>query len=189
MLFPGSIIPTHDDRTIFVRVCTKVVERRGGGGTATHFQRVVAVDVGTGRQREVVAVPSPQSFESLAMTPDGRTLAAVVVDNRDEGDSRRRLVRFGMDGSNYRELYVTPTAQGRMDDLSWALGGSEIRWCEASSPTERCQYMKIDAGGGTPEVLPGLLSPDGSHAITVPRATATSSELWAIDSFLPKTAR
>lgn len=148
---------------------------------------LVAVDPATGEQ--TVLWKSPFGFHyvyvplRLALSPDGRTLAAVLP----EGASTSHLIRINTDGSGYQLLY---SAKGNAaggaalsrSGLAWADHGKALLFLEGSSTGQR--LMRLAATGGTPEFM-GLtmgsgdvifdVSPDGTRLALSPGEPILSS--------------
>jgi hypothetical protein len=178
----GSLLVSTDERTLLVVPCSRV-ERNENGSETAYSHRIVAIDVTTGEQRDVLVVPNTQWIGRAGLAPDGRTLAVLVTGTQ---PARQALVRVGVDGTGYRELHVFLHRDGGYisnDSLSWAASGAGIRWCEALSLNARCRPMEIDADGrGGVREVPApderLYSPDGLHAITVPQIRNTARGRW-----------
>ena len=177
-----SLSVSADERTLFVLPCSRV-ERRESGSETAYFRRVVAVDVMTGEQRDVLVLPDTQWIGQVRLAPDGRTLAVLVTGSQ---PARQTVVRVGVDGTGDRELHVYVHRNGGYisnDSLSWTADGAAIRWCEAVSLNAACRPVEIDAEGRggvreAPAPDRGVQSPDGLHVITIAPNRGTLRGLW-----------
>jgi Tol biopolymer transport system component len=137
---------------------------------------IVSMNLADGEQKRMWSSPFPSDTESdvplrLALSPDGRMFAVVLTDLK-----KVHLVRVGVDGSGYREIYsvekssngATPSRSG----LAWTKDSQSILFMDAGKAEQR--LMRISADGGKPEFT-GLtvgrtdavfdLSPDGRQIV------------------------
>jgi hypothetical protein len=153
---------------------------------------IQAIDLPTGRERQVFGAPGPNDIGALALSPNGQTLAFAM--------ERRVAGLVGVDGAGFRELpaagirQVAWTRDGRAI-LYEAFGASALG---AGGPSDR-KLMRLPVEGGTPEFtgveLEGVfsLTSDGTRLV-FSRSRGTLSrqrrvEVWALDNLLAKPAR
>jgi Tol biopolymer transport system component len=190
---------SKDDRTLYV------AKRDAPKGP---FTQIVAVDIATGTERRVAALPAGITFDpEIVVSPDTTTLAVgAVVGQVWQSDGRIYTVK--VDGTDFRDV-----GGGGLPGF-W--GGNPLRWVpdgrsllfRAFDTDGDWQIMRIPARGGAVEpesvsyatVAPlvpeirmvrsnfnGLdVSPDGSRVV-VSTLVAPKFEVWAID--LPPLAR
>jgi Tol biopolymer transport system component len=152
------------------------------------FNRVVAVDVGTGQRQQVFSLPRSGSIMGVHLSPDGRSLLLSIED----GAARtKHLARVSVDGTEYREL--VNGAAGFYIGVAWAPDSRGVLFSRRVGNSNDWQVMRIPAEGGTP-VFTGLaardqerllikLNHDGSRLAF--SSTETVRELWALDNLLP----
>jgi Tol biopolymer transport system component len=158
-----------DNKTLYMRLCGN--------------QRIIAMDVLTGQQRDIFAVQSPNALGRFNLSPDGRTLAVAISNSSDKSV---RLARVRVDGTDYRELYTLPT--GSLNPLAWTSDGTAVLLYTGA------RLMRVPADGGSPEDLwtsdgtPVLstypaakVSPDALRIIA-PTQRNFSQELWALSN-------
>jgi Tol biopolymer transport system component len=180
------------------------------GDTGQEMDRITALDLVTGQRREVFRLPmeadnvpnAAQNF-SLAISPDGRTLAFMVFDRK---LNRTRLATVGTDGQGYRELTEPVHARNIRTKLIWSRDGESIYFTISAEPpgvgsadSDRHRIMRVSARGGVPQStgieVDGLerfdVSPDGSRiTYSSLRPEGAGQLLWALDiSRLMKPAR
>jgi Tol biopolymer transport system component len=170
-----SLFP--DERTLYVRVC----ENNDGP-----CLRISAVDLVSGRQRPILNVRNSERLFDFKLSPDGKTLAAVV-----DGEGGRQLYQVEVDGELDRKLPAS--LPGDATKIIWIPDGSGfIVYGSVGSLTK-----KISATGVNPEVIRTTsrsrildLSPDGS-SVAVGFNEYFSPSLWALDNVVPflKTAK
>jgi Tol biopolymer transport system component len=153
---------------------------------------IQAVDLATGRERQVFIAPGPNNVQALALSPDGRTLAFPL--------ERRTVGLVGVDGAGFREF---PAAGIRQ--VAWSRDGRAILFeafaettTGAGGPIDR-KLMRLPVDGGMPEFtgvdLEGVfsLTSDGTRLVfTRSRSTGGFQrrvEVWALDNLLAKPAR
>ena len=147
------------------------------------LQRIVKFELGTGKAVQTTDLPGGATIFALALSPDNRTLAMW---------SPQHVARIGLDGSGYRELYVTP-AENR---YSTRVGTGGVAWTSDSRTilyqsrhNDSWQIMRISSESGQPEFtgleVDGLIigggidvSPDGRHFAY--SSTKRLVELWSI---------
>ncbi len=114
-----------------------------------------------------VNLPRAAQEWTLAMSPDGKTIAMTHYDPQAE---MARLATVGTDGQNYRVLTSFPSASLR-NKLAWTADGRTIFYATRESGPHR--VMRIPSSGGDPEFtgieVQGLdafdVSPDGARVI------------------------
>jgi Tol biopolymer transport system component len=147
--------------------------------------RIVAVDLTSGQERQILELPDSYQCSAITLSPDGRTLAIVKARQRGTGPHQLGLVR--VDDGDYRELHEYTTTW-RADRLEWSENGRSLLFAL------RERVMRISIDGGAPEFT-GLsvdnsptstfdLSPDGSRLAFGRAAFVETSGLLAIDNLL-----
>jgi Tol biopolymer transport system component len=163
--------------------------------TTNAWDRIVAIDLATQQQREVVILPgTPDTLPrpgqiAIALSPDSRTLAIATV-NPKTNETRKGLV--DVNGGKYRELYGPYRASNTNDKLAWTKDGRAILFAtNEGNVNGDWKIMRIGVEGGKPEST-GLtvkalsnfdLSPDGSRIVLGTLATGSNSvEVVAMDN-------
>jgi Tol biopolymer transport system component len=154
--------------------------------TRSSYTGVVAVDLTNGRRRDVVMVGDGSTVNSVALSPDGRTIAMFVY-----GQQATRLVTLGVDGSRQKDIYVSSKPIANLPDhIQWQADGRSLLFIENG------RVMRIGSQGGTPEFTglamrrpdrghPIALSPDGSRiAFSDGAPWSEAREVWALDNVL-----
>ena len=149
--------------------------------------RIVAIDIKTGQQRQLSTVPGTGGA-GIKLSPDGRTLAIRRFDSQTRNT---HFARMAVDGSSYRELYTAAYSGGQIDHLAWTKDGLGILF--GIGQDDKWRIVRIPAEGGNPEatdfdlsnagaLLNISLSPDGRRLAFSARRNV--QELWAIDNLL-----
>jgi Tol biopolymer transport system component len=181
----GNAAPSPDGRTLYVLA-------RDPANSAVLWDRIVAIDVGSGQEKQTVklaeAVPQTPSFIGFALSPDGQRLAIVAKSPQNRLLSNLAVV--GVDGTGYREIYGGFPAANNNDKVAWSKDGRSILFAANPKPGSRdWRIMRIGIEGGTPEFT-GLLvkdlstfdlSPDGTR-IAFSKTARTTQNYWAIDN-------
>jgi Tol biopolymer transport system component len=143
-----------DDRTLYVRGSLLRDRPVGTARNPVLFDRIVAVDLDTGRQRLVYSVSEPNLIiGDIAVSPDGGTLA---FQNAHPSLENGRISRVNVDGSGYRELVRTRGAP------HWTSDGRAILFAE---PGARRRIMRIPAEGGAPEAIGVTIETDWDFTV------------------------
>jgi serine/threonine-protein kinase len=138
---------SRNGRTLYSMAHDPVHSRTAGP------DRVIAIDVETGRVRFIVALEGPPETlpggggVAIGVDPDGSTLA--IAAGNDRGT---RLIRVGTDGTGYRELYGPYTSDSPYRKLDWSPDGKTIFFSVATpgvTLSSAWRVMGIDAHGGT----------------------------------------
>ena len=162
------------------------------------MDRVVAADLRTGAYRTVFMLPGPEaalprgaSDFTLAISPDGRTLAVEVADPQ----SRRATIwSVGVDGGQRRALctFIAPGNVG--EQLDWTRDGGSLVYTEAGAPPTpggdaSYRVMRMAANGGAP-AFTGVArdwfwtlsaSPDGSRVVFDGVSTGSARDrVWTL---------
>ena len=182
-LGPGAL--SRDEKTLYV-------VRPPEGQTPS---RVVADDLDTNEERVVFSLtqtaPSMRGT-SIAVSPDGRTLALGWVENPPER-TKLHIARVSVDGSGFREVFTRTDHLAGAFYLAWDPDGRSILFDQGQprgAGASPWGVMRVPADGGpatlvtTARSIEGFdLSPDGSrYAYSV---NERSGELWALDNVLP----
>ena len=153
------------------------------------------MDLVSGVQKQILSVQtsaqnpagSRLSVEDLSLSPDGRTLAVMVVSKVPRSGllayDGQQIYRVGIDGDGYRRL--ADSGNPGVSVMSWSNDGS-VLYLEGIKPT----LMNIPRDGNDPEVRPvhprcGFwddqinCSPDGRHMI---KESVDYNELWEMDN-------
>jgi len=181
---PGNPLFSPDGRTLYFRLCDKKCDR------------IVAVDLVTGQQRQVLKVEDPEQISGLTLSPDGRTLASVIGDavwQPGRPPITGQLFRIGVDGSEYHKLGFQ-FSTSNSPTLSWTADGAAVLVLEQRNGVQ--SLTRVPASGGNPAVLQSsvprafALSPDGSR-IAIESTEIINEGVWALDnvSAFLKTAR
>jgi Tol biopolymer transport system component len=173
-----------DDKTLYIPA-------REPGNNSNIWDRIVAVDLASGKERLVFRLP--ETLETLprgtgiTLSPDGRTLALAITNPTTR---ETLLARVGIDGSDYRELYGPYRADAVFDKLVWTKVGGSIVFSTSAEGKNASKIMRIGSEGGNPEFT-GLtiddlstfdISPDGSRIAFSTTATRIVNEMFAIDN-------
>jgi Tol biopolymer transport system component len=157
------------------------------------WDRIVAIDVGTGQERQVVRLPDGLPVNpggiGIALSADGRQLAIAAKSPKDWLSS---VAVVGVDGTGYREIHRGFRAANHNDKVSWGKDGRSILFAENPDRSDRnWRIMRIGVDGGKPEFT-GLavqdlstfdVSPDGSR-IAFSKTARTTLDYWAIDNLM-----
>jgi Tol biopolymer transport system component len=151
---------------------------------------IQAIDLATGRERQLFASPQVTDISGLAVSPDGETLAFT--------ESRQRIGLVGADGAGFRELYTSNGGDANygVGAPVWTRDGRAILFVEGTN--QGGKLMRLSVAGGEPEFT-GLenvrnlfsLSADGKR-LAFPRRAADGPEIvevWALDDLLAKPAK
>jgi Tol biopolymer transport system component len=134
-----------DDSTLYY--CANTPGKQTGAA-------VFAMDLATKQKRQIFAPSVSTELVStwLGLSPDGRTLATVIVDR---SAKTTQLGRVGVDGTGYRTLHTVsaPAGLGRPE---WSPDGKTIFFagcaedCEVPGSVVRTSIFSVPADGGTP---------------------------------------
>lgn len=169
------------------------------------WRRLVAIDVATGDERVVTTFPGDglpsRSDPSLAVSPDGQTLAIKAWDSGQTAEQSSRINTVRIDGSGYREVHGPIGTGGWASVLQWTPDGQSLLFVDRSVSSDRWRIMRVPAAGGTavPDGLDSAeladhdhppagianfdLSPDGTRLV-FGASTATLYDLWTLDNVL-----
>jgi Tol biopolymer transport system component len=160
------------------------------------WDRIVAVDFGTGQEREILRFSGTPELPGgggvgIALSPDGRSLAVATTNPK---TAEARLFRVDVDGGNYRELHGPYQANTTFGKLVWTKDGHIVfaRSVGGRNSNRKGEIMRIGSAGGRPEST-GLtidnlrtfdLSPDGSRIAyaTTAQTLASAPVFYAIDN-------
>ena len=179
-LAAGQAALSADEKTLYVA-------GRSAGTPPTPLDRIVAVDLETGRQRQTIAVP-PTGPISFQLSPDGQMFA---IRRQNSKESKMHFAVVGVDGTGMRELYAESTVEGlgAFDVLEWTRDGRALLF--ETRKDNAWMLMRLSLNGGAPQFTgfqaAGLLqsvdlSPDGSQLAFGHRTNI--HELWALDNVL-----
>lgn len=153
----------------------------------TNGLRILARKLETGRERELYRAPLFHS--SLALSPDGQTLAFAFQDPARQSDV---LIVLPVTGGEPRELFQGEGAFAWIGVLAWTPDGSHLIFGKGHPPDPKVELWRIPAGGGEPQRL-GLamdhlrdlsFHPDGRKIVFT--AGDTKSEVWVLENLLPE---
>jgi Tol biopolymer transport system component len=172
---PGLLSP--DDKTLYV------VSREGPGRNANGLpllgqpdrrpDKILAVDLSTGQQRQVFESPAvgPNQGLAIALSPDGRTLAVGWLEIQ---PAKVHIGTMSVGGGDFREVYASDNPLYGAGILKWTPDGNSILFRQEQPPdASHWGMMRIPAQGGAPaslilrsSVMTGFdLSPDGSRFV------------------------
>jgi len=178
-----------DDRTLYNR-----------RNTDTMPVRIMSNDMSTGQDRQVFVVPGTGRINgpSLALSPDGRTLALAWMDRfpgpgNPEPGTRLHIGTVSVDGSNFREVFARRDSLFGGGSIAWSKDGRSI-FFNQEQPGGAMQWsiMRVPADGSATASLlmagPSNvgwfdLSPDGSRFV-IGASKGATSEVWALDNVL-----
>ena len=159
---------------------------------------VVARDLASGRERELLAAAAPRWIGNFSVSPDGRHVAAILSD---KGARTSTVVMFPVSGGEPRELVrvQVPEFISAQTGVMWTSDGTEVifRRGETNQPGKTAFYRVSLAGGAarrfegegaSPKTaLPGVvglrMSPDGRWIGFT--AGEEKGEVWVMENFLP----
>jgi Tol biopolymer transport system component len=157
------------------------------------WDRVVAVEIANGNEREVFRFPGTAETHpipsgiGIAASPDGRNLALAV---RNPKSLETRLLSVEVDSGKHRELFGPYSAGATFDKLTWTKDSTIF--FAMSGEDRSSKIMRLRSVGGTPEFT-GLtikdlrtfdVSPDGTRIAysTEPQRLHSAPVLFAIDN-------
>jgi len=182
----GLPVLSPDDRTLY--------SRRNPDNMPV---RIMSNDILTGQERQIFEVPGTGRIQgpSLALSPDGKTLALGWMERFPEKGTRLHIGRVSVDGSNFREVFARTDTLLGVGAIAWSKDGRSIFFNqEQPGGASRWALMRVPADGSAgPSVLlvPGPTngagwfdrSPDGSR-FAVGLTQGGQSEVWALDNVL-----
>jgi dipeptidyl aminopeptidase/acylaminoacyl peptidase len=177
----GQAAISADEKTLYV------AGRKPDTGPAVIMDRIIAVDLETGRPRQTIPLPAT-GMVSFQVSPDGGMLA---IRRQDVKDKKVHFATVGVEGSVLREVHAYNTTEGfgSFDVLEWTRDGGALLF-EARNENG-WKLMRVPVNGGTPEftgieakgrLLSVDLSPDGSQLVYGHEKNI--NELWALDNVL-----
>ena len=184
-----------DDRTLYVRgpLWRNDDDRPGGPNN-----RVVAIDLADGTQRDIITTPPSVVVTAFALSPNSRALALTTVESDANGlflpgAPRARLARVDTDGRNYREVYG-PYSSGALGvGPVWSSDGRSILLAPpsaSSAPRGAGPIVQVNADTGA-VTGSGLefaalqsfgLSPDGRSVVIGRRSYVPVTEIHALEN-------
>jgi Tol biopolymer transport system component len=156
--------------------------------------RIVAVDIETGRSRDVMTLPfaeaslprGAQHF-ALAVSPEGNQLAMMTYDRESE---LTRVAVVGTDGRDYQEVVPPLKAVNIRNKLAWTPDGRWLIAVSGGQDDESYRIIRVPIAGGAVEES-GLeierlnamsISPDGSRlAYSTLNPEGWGELLWSLD--------
>jgi Tol biopolymer transport system component len=165
-----------------------VVSTDTGQAAAQRGPRIDRIDLAGGGRRELFRAPQDQVINSIALSPDGRTLSIIIRLDR----SRRALLVMPSEGGQPRQIHEVQPVTG-MIDHRWALDGRSILYVQGpqESRTSFLRSVRADGGGALPEpifqwtvaLFTPRFHPNGRLlAFTGRPNEGTSSEVWVIEN-------
>ena len=173
-----------DDKTAYV------VRREAGKP-----DRVMAVDLNTGQERQILDSPAVGENQGLAiaLSPDGRTLALVWLGRGpSEGGAKLHVARVSVDGNDYREVFTRQDTLFGGGAVAWSRDGRSILFRQ-EQPGGAAQWgvMRVPADGSAPATLvfatPPLccgFDPNPDDRRFAYGSRESPDELWALDNIL-----
>jgi Tol biopolymer transport system component len=186
----GLVAVSPDDKTFYI------ADGQPADNSAILVERILAVDIATGQERQVFRLPgAPETLPRAAafgitLSPDGRTLAMATINPKTQ---EARISLVDVDGTNFRELYGPYRTDTTYDKIIWAKTGGAIFFTALNEREGKPEIMRIAVAGGKPQPT-GLLttavrnsdtfdvSPDASRIAITSTARKTSKELFIIDN-------
>ncbi len=145
------------------------------------FRRIIKLDLETGSEREIHRLPFSPGPYWMALSPDGRQVAAY---------SDNKIFILSHDGAESRELVEA----GGGTTLAWMADGKNILYGKYQEGSEEIvDLWVVPASGGEPRKT-GLsmarlthlqVSPDGTQIAFTASEDPGKSELWVLENFLP----
>ena len=152
-------------------------------GKPASRQPVIVRDLQTGHEREIM--PS-STVAGAAVSPDGRLVAALVVDwpNRSQA-----VVVLPIAGGEPREVWRSHELGAINGQPAWSPDGRRILF--ACRPQKTREFCSVSSAGGEPQGIPlpienfydFSIHPDGSRVAFAGGPSET--EVWVIENFLP----
>jgi Tol biopolymer transport system component len=180
----GSPALSPDDRTLY--------NRRNPENMPV---RIMSNDMVTGQERQILELPATGRIQgpSLALSPDGKTLALAWMDRFPEKGTRLHIGTVSVDGSNFREVFARTDSLFGAGSIAWSKDGRSIIFNqEQPGGADHWALMRVPADGtaGASVLLaPGPTngagwfdrSPDGSR-FAIGMSEGRQSEVWALDN-------
>jgi Tol biopolymer transport system component len=166
-----------------------------GRDNAEKAHRLLRRDLASGVETEIYRGPSEEPF-TIALSPDGQTLASLTRDPKDAGAERVVRVMPVIGGPN-REVYRFTHSTNASIRPAFSTDGRylflPIKTTPLEDPTQTLFRLPIE--GGEPQDL-GLkmisfrslsAHPDGERLLFSSRgAEEKNTEVWVIEDFLPE---
>jgi len=177
---------SSDDRTLY--------NRRNADNMPV---RLMSNDMVTGQERQIFVVPGMGRIQgpSLALSPDGKTLALAWMDRFPTKDTRLHIGTVSVDGSNFREVLARTDTQVGGNSIAWSKDGRSIFFNQEQPEVGNATHwsiMRVPADGSAAASVLGPgpsnsgwfdLSPDGSRFV-IAESQGRQSEVWALDNVL-----
>ncbi len=160
----------------------------------TSKSRVLVRDLQTGQEQELYRVAVPSFVSTLALSPDGRLLAFVLMDYTTRSTA---LMVMPAGGGEPRELLRMQEPEGitLFGQITWTPDGREVIFGKGKESLEMqtTELWRISAQGGEAQrlglAIDGLrhlgFHPDGRQ-IAFTAGTPFAAEVWVMENFLPK---
>jgi Tol biopolymer transport system component len=158
--------------------------------------RIMANDMNTGQDRQIFVFPGTGRIQgpSLALSPDGKTLALGWMDRSPEKGTRLHIGTVTVDGSNFRDVFTRTDTLVGAGSIAWSKDGRSIFFNqEQPGGASHWALMRVPADGSADAsvIVPGPtngagwfdLSPDGSR-FAIGMSEGRQSEVWALDNVL-----
>ena len=182
----GLPVLSPDDRTLY--------NRRNPDNMPA---RIMSNDMITGQERQIFVVPGTGKIQgpSLALSPDGKTLALGWMDRFAEKGTRLHIGTVSVDGSNFREVFARTDTLFGAGSIAWSKDGRSIFFNqEQPGGASNWALMRVPADGSAAAavaVRPGPTngagwfdrSPDGSR-FAIGMSQGRQYEVWALDNVL-----
>ena len=161
-------------------------------GAISKGSRILVRDLQTGQEQELYRAAVASFVTTLALSPDGRLLAFVMVD-RDTQSTVLLVMPAG--GGEPRDLLRMQEPEGitLVGGITWRPDSREVIFGKGKENGEMTELWRISAQGGEAQrlglAMDGLRNlrfhPDGRQ-IAFSAGTPFAAELWVMENFLPK---
>jgi Tol biopolymer transport system component len=159
--------------------------------------RIMSNDMVTGQERQIFVFPGTGRIQgpSLAISPDGKTLALGWMDRVPERGTRLHIGTVSVDGSNFRDVFARTDTLVGAGSIAWSKDGRSIFFNqEQPGGASHWALMRVPADGSVSAsvmLAPGPTngagwfdrSPDGSR-FAIGMSEGRQSEVWALDNVL-----
>ena len=165
---------------------------------------IVRYDLDSGQAREIVKEkftdPENEKVTDLAISPDGNQLVYRITRYQKTGGATE-LMLVPTAGGTAREIYRDSVKNGqiaRYNSLAWTADQRYILFMKiGATPAEGQSIWRVPVAGGPPEIVLGKVfganslsaHPDGRSIFFTGTVGIPLSEIWALENFLPGSAK